>query len=79
MDMIRAEGRHLAWRDESVHKSQEIIESTHEIVAMIVAVLGPHADLYLVVAGVPSRLEEVLWQELTVCVEVVPGALRPRS
>ena len=54
-------------------------EMAYEVIAVIVSFLSSYPNLNLVVAYVPSRLEEVLWQELTVCVEVVPGALRPRS
>lgn len=42
---------------------------------MVVSLLAAHADLHLVVARVPRRLEEVLRQELALLVEVIAGTL----
>ena len=48
---------------------------TYKVVAVVIALLRPHPDLDLVVARVARRLEEVLGEELTRLVEVVPSAL----
>ena len=51
------------------------MRETYEVVAVVVALLGAHADLDFVVARVARGLEEVLGQELPRLIEVIPGPL----
>jgi hypothetical protein len=47
---------------------------SHKVVAVVV--IGLHAEVdALVVAGLLRRLNEVLWQQLSLLVEVVAGTL----
>lgn len=54
----------------------DVVRATHEEVRMVVALMTTDADLYFVVSSIPSRLLEVLRQELTVVVELVACTLR---
>lgn len=58
--------------------SVELLEreiTTHEIVAVVIVFLASYAYLHLIVAGISSRLEEVLGEKLLLLVKVVAGTL----
>ena len=46
---------------------------------MVIAFLAAHPDLHLVVASVARGLQEVLWEELALLVEVIPRSLLHQS
>lgn len=48
---------------------------TYEVVAVIVTFLRAYAHLHFIVPSVARGLEEVLWEQLAILIEVVPGAL----
>jgi hypothetical protein len=54
---------------------QKVSPSTYEIVAMVITFLAPHTNLDLIISGLTSSLQEVLWKELSLLVEVIAGTL----
>ena len=73
MDMVRAEGRHLSTKFVSAHWT--LTKIPYEVVAMVIAILASHPYLDLIVPRVSRSLQEVLRQELSLLIEVVPGTL----
>ena len=48
---------------------------TYEIVAVIITVLAPHANLNFIVSRVTGRFQKVLGEELALLIEVISGTL----
>lgn len=48
---------------------------TYEVVAVVIAFLLPHTYLHFIEPCIPRCLQEVLREELSILVEVVPRAL----
>lgn len=70
-------GQLRTWTSNANHISPETFNATdtYEIVTVIISFLTANSHLYFIITIVPSCLQKVLREKLTLNVEIVSGAL----